>query len=96
MRYHKTEPLGNVLNRFVKAIGGDRKLKEIHLKKSWGNIMGAGVEQQTQYVYIKDDVYFVKLRSSVVKHELSMMKSIILTRLNQEAGEELIREIVFL
>lgn len=96
MRRSNTEPLKDVLKRYVRAIGGERKLKEIQLKRSWENLMGKNIFEQTEYVFIKKGVFYVKLRSSVVKHELMMMRSDITQRLNEEAGETLISDVVFL
>jgi hypothetical protein len=96
MRRSNTEPLKDVLKIYVRAIGGERKLKEIQLKRSWENLMGKNIFEQTEYVFIKKGVFYVKLRSSVIKHELMMMRSDITRRLNEEAGETLISDIVFL
>lgn len=96
MRRNNTEPLKGVIQRYLHAIGAKQKIKEIQLKNSWDKIMGANIKAQTEYVYIKKGVFHIKLRSSVVKHELSMMKSVIIERLNGEAGETVISDIVFL
>ncbi|NOZ35830.1 MAG: DUF721 domain-containing protein [Chlorobi bacterium] len=96
MRRTNTEPLKDVINRFLKIYGGDRKIKEIKLQRSWGQITGVNVEKQTEFVKVNKSTFYVKLTSSVVKYELSMMKSKIIQRLNEEAGETLIDEIIFL
>ncbi len=96
MRRTNTEPLRDVIQRFLKIYGGDRKIKEIKLQNSWGKIVGLNVERQTEFIKISKSAFYVKLSSSVVKHELSMMKSQIIKRLNEEVGETLINEIVFL
>ena len=96
MRRTNTEPLKDVIQRFLKIYGGDRKIKEIKLQRAWGNITGINVEKQTEFVKINKSTFYVKINSSVVKYELSMMKSKIIQRLNEEAGETLIDEIIFL
>ncbi len=96
MRRTNTEPLKEVIQRFLKIYGADRKIKEIKLQNSWAKIIGANVEKQTEFVNISKSTFYVKISSSVVKYELSMMKSKIIQRLNEEAGETLIDEIVFL
>ncbi len=96
MRRNNTEPLKDVLKRFVSAIGGEHKIKEIKLKQNWEELMGKNIAEQTEYIYIKKGVFHLKLRSSVVKHELSMMKTQIIERLNSDAGETLIDDVVFL
>lgn len=96
MRRTNTEPLKEVIQRFLKIYGGDRKIKEIEIQRSWGEITGTVVERQTEFVKVNKSVLYVKLKSSVLKHELSMMKSQIIKRLNEETGESIINEIVFL
>ncbi len=96
MRRNNTEPLKAVIQRYLHAIGAKQKIKEIQLKNNWENLMGANIKEQTEYIFIKKGVFHVKITSSVVKHELSMMKSIIIQRMNNIAGETLINDIVFL
>lgn len=96
MRRTNTEPLKDVIQRFLKIYGGDRKIKEIKLQNSWVKVVGNNVERQTEFIKISKSTFYVKINSSVIKHELLMMKSQIIQRLNEEAGETLINEIVFL
>ncbi len=96
MRRTNTEPLKEVIQRFLRIYGADRKIKEIKLQNSWGKIAGVNVENQTEFVKVNKSTFYIKLSSSVVKHELLMMKSQIISRLNEEAGETLITDIVFL
>ncbi|MCF6183141.1 MAG: DUF721 domain-containing protein [Bacteroidales bacterium] len=96
MRRTNTEPLKDVINRFLKIYGGERKIKEIKLQNSWAKIIGTNVEKQTEFINVSKSTFYVKINSSVVKYELSMMKSQIIKRLNEEAGENLIEKIVFL
>ncbi len=96
MRRNNTEPLKNVIQRYLHAIGAKQKIKEIQLRNSWDKLMGVNIAGQTEYIFIKKGVFHIKISSSVVKYELSMMKSVIIERLNTEAGETLISDIVFL
>ena len=96
MRRNSTEPLKQVIKRYLQAIGADNKIKEVQLKRNWEEIMGKNIAEQTEYIYIKKGVFHIKIRSSVVKHELLMMKSQIIERLNSDAGETLINDVVFL
>lgn len=95
MRRNNTEPLKHVIKRYLQVIGADKKIKEIQLKRNWEELMGKNISEQTEYIYIKKGVFHIKLRSSVVKHELSMMKTEIIDRLNSDAGETLIDDVVF-
>ena len=96
MRRSNTEPLKDVLKQYLKAIGADKKLKEIRLKNNWEEIMGRSIALKTEKIYINKGIFYVKINSSVLKHELSMMKQAVLDKLNKEAGEKLIYDIKFI
>ncbi len=96
MRRTNTEPLKDVIQRFLKIYGADRKIKEVEIQRSWGKVVGIVIENQTEFVKVENSKLYVKLKSSVLKHELLMMRSEIIKRLNNEAGQEVIEEIVLL
>ncbi|MDF1551088.1 MAG: DUF721 domain-containing protein [Bacteroidales bacterium] len=94
--YKKNEmTLGEAIRAYLKAMGLDKKLKEKALINSWEEVLGKGVSNATSSMYIKNQILFVQLNSSVVRHQLQMMKSGIVDALNKKAGEILIRDIVF-
>ena len=96
MYYPKNEmTLGEAIRAYLKAMGLDRKLKEKALINSWEEVLGRGVANATASIYLQNQVLFVQLNSSVVRHQLQMMKSGIIETLNKKAGEVLIRDIVF-
>ena len=96
MRRTNTEPLKDVIQRFLEIYGADRKIKEIEIQRSWGKVTGVVIENQTEFVKVDKSKLYVKLKSSVLKHELLMMRSQIINRLNDEAGKNIISEIILL
>ena len=94
--YKKNEmTLGEAIRAYLKAMGLDKKLKERELVNSWEEIMGKSVAKATDKIVLYKQVLFVQLNSSVVRHQLQMMKSGIIDALNRKAGEILVRDIVF-
>ena len=91
-----SESLKNVLDRYIKAIGGEQKIKQIQLVKNWENLMGKNIKEHTQSIYFKNNIIYLKIRSSVVKHELFMMKTEIIRHLVQNIDNIKIDDIVFL
>ena len=73
-------------------IGG--KIGEARIIAAWPELLGP-LAQSTDELYIKNKVLFVKLSSSVIRNELSMMRSNLLQRLNEKVGQEVITDIVF-
>jgi len=96
MFYPKNEmTLGEAIRAYLKAMGLDKKLKEKALINSWEEVLGRGVAKATSSIYMQNQVLFVQLNSSVVRHQLQMMKSGIVDALNKKAGEVLVKDIVF-
>ena len=94
MRRKNTQALGEVIQKYMEAMDIDGKLKEVRLIKSWESVVGKMISNKTNKLFIKDKKLFVYLNSSIARNELSMIKDDLVTRLNQQAGEEVIEDIV--
>lgn len=95
MRKSKTESISDVLRSFTRENKLDRKLIELDLIKSWETVMGKTVARYTANVYIQNNTLFVETTSPIVRNELLMMREEIRERLNEVAGQELIKTIIF-
>ncbi len=95
MRKSNTQSLSDVLKNYVHENKLDRKLSEMDLIKSWESVMGKMVTRYTANLYIQNSTLFVETTSPIVRNELLMMKEEIRVRLNEVAGEELIKTIIF-
>ena len=94
MRRKRTLALSEVLKEYRREMRIDNKLKEVEILKYWEGIAGKAISRRTTRVYIRDGVMFIHLSSSVVRNELMMIRETIRSRLNEKAGEEVVREIV--
>jgi len=95
MRKSNTQSISNVLKSYVRENNLERKLNELDLIKSWESVMGKTVARYTGNLYIQNSTLFVETTSPIVRNELLMMKEEIRVRLNEIAGEELIKAIIF-
>lgn len=95
MRKNNTQSISDVLRSYTRENNLDRKLIELDLIKSWEAVMGKTVARYTGNLYIRNSTLFVETTSPIVRNELLMMKEEIRVRLNDVAGEELIKTIVF-
>lgn len=95
MRKSNTQSLGEVLKESLKDLNIESKIKEVGLIKSWEEIVGKTIVKYTQSVYISKKILHVKLKSSVVRNELFMLKDGLIEKLNEKAGEIIITDIVF-
>ncbi len=95
MRKNNTQSISDVLRSYTRENNLDRKLIELDLIKSWEAVMGKTVARYTGNLYIQNSTLFVETTSPIVRNELLMMKEEIRVRLNEIAGVELIKSIVF-
>jgi len=72
-----------------------QKILEIRIQRAWGEILGSMIMKSTQNLYIKNHVLYVFLSSSVLRNELLLNRKRLLTKLNEYAGVEVIKDIVF-
>ena len=94
MRRNKTMSLSEALKEYRSAMNIENRLKEVSLLNSWEDIAGRAIAKRTSKVYIKDGKLYIHLISPVVREELSMVKEELRDRLNEDAGEELVKEII--
>ena len=82
--------IGDVLDEYKIS----DKLKEARVISAWPEVLGP-LAKSTDKLYIKNGVLFVNLTSSVIRNELSMMRSALVKALNEKAGGIVITDIVF-
>ena len=95
MRRSKTITLAEALNDYIKEMNLSGKLGETGILNSWEEVVGKAISSRTSKIYIKDHTLYVHLSSSVVRSELLMLREALRNKLNEKAGSEIIRDIVF-
>lgn len=88
-------PLKEVIDRWLKAYKLDGKMKEIEVVNAWPELMGTAVAHRTKEITIRNKTLYLKMESSVMRDELAQGKSIIIQRVNEFAGFEIISDIWF-
>ncbi|MCB2220058.1 MAG: DUF721 domain-containing protein [Bacteroidetes bacterium] len=63
---------------------------------SWEKIAGKYIAGQTDKIYIKNGILYLKIKSPALKHELSFAKSKLMAALNKSIGQDYIKEVVFI
>jgi predicted nucleic acid-binding Zn ribbon protein len=89
-----TQKIGEVIRAYLKESGLEKPLKERELVQSWESLLGRSVARATSRIYLKEGKLIVHLTSSVVRNELFMLQEEIRRKLNEAAGEEMVREIL--
>lgn len=94
MSKHNEHTLKEAIEQLLKAYRLDSKLAERKLIASWEQVMGAMIAKHTTDLYIKHKQLFVTLDSAALRNELSLAKTKIVKLLNDEAGSEVITEVI--
>jgi predicted nucleic acid-binding Zn ribbon protein len=95
MRRSRTISLAEAMQDYIREMKLGDKLREVSIIDSWEDTVGKAIASRTTKVYIKDSVLIVNLKSSVVRNELMMIREAIRQKINEKAGGEYIKEIVF-
>ncbi len=94
-RRSNDQSLKEAVDSMLKAYKLDDKLRQVKLVDSWEKIMGPTVANRTVEIKIIDKKLFVSLNSASLRQELFQERDRIKKLLNEEAGGEVIDEVVF-
>jgi predicted nucleic acid-binding Zn ribbon protein len=94
IRRTQSRPLREIIEEVLKSSGIDQQLKERELIRQWDDVVGITIARSTESAYILDRKLFVKIRSSVIRNELMMIREGLKAELNRRSGQNLIDEVV--
>ena len=88
--------VGEGIKELLKFYQLESKFNETFVIANWEKIMGKTIASRTEKVYFRDKRVFVKLSSSPLKKDLILSKQRIIDLINQEIGEKVVEDIIFL
>ena len=91
----QVQPLGDLLNKFLREGGLETPLLQKRLMDAWPEIAGRSVARYTTEKFIRNQVLFVKITNPALRADLSMMKSQLVKRLNAHVGSQIIADVRF-
>ena len=94
IRRTQARPIREIIEEVLKASGIDQKLKERELIRQWDEVVGITIARSTDSIYISDRKLIVKIRSSVIRNELTMIRDGLKMELNRRSGQVIIDEII--
>ncbi len=94
-RSSKEQHLGDVIEKLLKAYHLDDKMKELDLVEAWPDLMGKAVAHRTKSIQIKNKKLLLTIDSSVMREQLHIGKQVIIERVNQFMGKEVIQDVWF-
>ncbi|CCY92712.1 DciA family protein [Phocaeicola sp. HCN-6420] len=95
MKRDNTEQVGDVIRRLLRQEGLETPLNEYRLVDAWKDVVGETISRYTTNLYIKNQVLYVHLSSSVLRQELMMSRQLLVRNLNAQVGSQVIVNIIF-
>ena len=87
------QALSEILQQFLREQGLEIPLRQKRLIDAWEKVTGATVARYTGEKFIKNQTLHVKITSPALRHDLSMMRSQLVKRLNAEVGAMIIADV---
>ncbi|MBR4793030.1 MAG: DUF721 domain-containing protein [Bacteroidaceae bacterium] len=94
MKKTDSEQVGGVILQYLREMGLETPLNEHRLIQAWDKVLGQSVSRYTKEIRIYNQVLFVTISSAALRNELMMRRTELVTRLNAEAGAQVITQIV--
>lgn len=95
MRRKETQSISDVLKQYTRESKFEKQLLEVQVVNNWQKILGPGIANCTRKIYVSNRTLFVFIDSSVMRHELFMMRSQIQKALNDSVGMQVVDNIIF-
>ena len=87
------KPLGEILLKLLRDEGLETPLQQKRLIDAWETVAGPMVASYTAERFIKNQTLFVKITNPALRHDLSMMRTQLMRRLNEQVGALIITDI---
>ena len=91
----KVRSIGELLPEFLRNEGLETPLLQKRLIDSWDAEVGAPIAAYCGEKFIKNQTLFVKLQNPALRADLTMNRSILVRRLNEQVGAQVIADIRF-
>ena len=94
MSKHNEHSIKDAIDNLLKVYKLNDKLAERKLIESWKSVMGAMIAKHTTDLIIRNKQLIVTLDSAALRNELALAKTKIVKLLNEQAGKQVINEVI--
>jgi len=88
-------PIGDLLKDFLKTAMPKNLNEEVRVFGAWPTAVGQDVSRQAQPRAFKNGILFVETKHPIWTTELTAKRHLILRRMNETLGAELVKDIYF-
>ncbi len=85
--------IGDVIKQLFKTYHIQSRVNEVQIKELWEQVMGKTILHYTSDIKLRDGILTLYLTSAPLKQDLAYMKENIKSRLNEEFGEVVVKDI---
>ena len=89
-----TQKLSSIIDKVINKNNLRHKIDQLNIIDIWRDIIGESIHKYVKEEKVKDYSLYIKLKSSVVRTEISYNKSIIIEKINKRIGKQAIKEII--
>ena len=87
------QSMGEALSLWLDRYRLRRGTDETRVLQAWDELMGTSIVRQTTKKKVQNQILYVQLESAVVRKELLMVKSKIVSSINEHLGREAIKDV---
>lgn len=92
-RVSNEQSMGEALSLWLDRYRLRNGMDETRVLQAWDELMGPSIVRQTTKKKVQNKILYVQLESSVVRKELLMVKSKIISSMNEHLGREAITDV---
>jgi len=96
MRKTNDKFLKEAIEQMLQVYKIKKRFNETGIVAHWPDLVGKYVANRTKEIFISNKKLFLRIESSVVKNEIMLMRADIIKKINEEAKETLVDELIFL
>ena len=89
-----TQKLSSIINKVINKNNLRHKIDQLNIIDIWRDIIGESMHKYVKEEKVMDLTLYIKLKSSVVRNEISYNKSRIIENINKRIGKQAIKEII--
>jgi len=93
MRKSNDQSIKEVIGEIIESYKLKGRLDEVKLRNNWESLMGKAIANRTHSIGLKDGTLTIKITSAPLGEELFYASKKIKQLLNDELGEEVIKEV---
>ena len=94
MRRNNINTIAEVIKKLIKNNKLSKRFDDLNVLDVWNNIIGKDLEKYIKSTKLVDDKLYVKLRSSIVRNEISYKKTQLIQRINKKLKKDVIKDII--